>query len=58
MVDVIENRCPQNHRCPLIRICPRQAIKQNGFNAPIIDKKACINCNLCVQNCPYYAVTQ
>ena len=27
---VDKNRCPQNHRCPLISICPQQAISQTG----------------------------
>lgn len=34
---VDKNRCPQNHRCPLISICPQQAISQTGFGLPRID---------------------
>ena len=34
---VDKNRCPQNHRCPLISICPQQAISQTGFGLPRIE---------------------
>ena len=34
---VDKNRCPQNHRCPLISICPQQAISQTGFGLPRIN---------------------
>ena len=37
---VDKNRCPQNHRCPLISICPQQAISQTGFGLPRIDSDA------------------
>ena len=30
-------RCPQNHRCPLIELCPAGAISQQGFSLPQID---------------------
>ena len=56
MVNVINQRCPQDHKCPLIYICPQHAIEQKEFHAPLIDKEKCINCNLCVHNCPYHAV--
>ena len=30
---VDKNRCPQNHRCPLISICPQHAIRHCGMKA-------------------------
>ena len=52
---VIEDKCPQDHPCPLISICPVGAINQQGFNAPSVDPEKCIACGLCVQNCAYGA---
>jgi ferredoxin len=48
--------CPQNHRCPLIGICPVGAISQNGNELPVIDQTKCIECGKCVQKCPMKAV--
>jgi Fe-S-cluster-containing hydrogenase component 2 len=47
--------CPQNHRCPILRVCPTDAISQNGFDAPVIDEEKCINCAKCVRYCGYGA---
>ena len=49
---VDNNKCPKNHRCPAISICPVNAIKQEGYNAPTIDYKLCINCGRCTRFCP------
>lgn len=53
---VDKNRCPQNHRCPLVALCPRQAISQEGFGLPQIDVARCIECGKCVRACPMHAV--
>jgi len=52
-INVISNRCPQNHPCPSTRICPVGAIKQVGFGAPTIDEGLCVNCGRCLRSCPY-----
>ena len=26
-------RCPQNHPCPSVRVCPVEALKQSGYRA-------------------------
>ena len=44
---IIVQRCPQNHHCPAIKVCPVGALSQNGFSAPIIDEKKCIKCGKC-----------
>ena len=37
-----KTKCPQNHTCPMIPICPVSAITQKGFELPQIDKEKCI----------------
>ena len=48
--------CPQNHRCPLIPICPAGAISQEGNSLPRIDPGKCIECGKCVKRCGMQAV--
>ncbi|MDD3921407.1 MAG: 4Fe-4S binding protein [Eubacteriales bacterium] len=51
------NRCPQNHRCPAIRVCPQKAITQRGFfSLPVVDQEKCIACGKCVHYCPMGAI--
>ncbi len=54
---VVKHRCPQNHPCPCVRICPVEALNQNGHNAPEIDRDRCIECGACTEFCPYQAIT-
>lgn len=56
MIKVIKSRCPENHPCPAVRVCPVNAIKQNKFNAPEIDLEKCIDCKKCVRFCPMGAI--
>jgi ferredoxin len=51
-----KNKCPQNHRCPIITICPVGAITQDGFGLPVIDGSKCIDCGKCAKMCPMKAV--
>ena len=53
---VNKNRCPQNHACPAIRVCPADALSQNGFSAPKVDMEKCIVCGKCVRYCPMGAL--
>jgi len=57
MVTINPVACPQNHRCPLLRVCPVNAIKQDGYGLPVIDKEKCTNCGKCTKFCPTRAVT-
>ena len=50
-------RCPQNHRCPLLTVCPVGAITQSGFGLPVIDPEKCIECGKCVGHCGKQAYT-
>ena len=49
-------RCPQNHRCPALRVCPVGALSQNGVGAPVIDEAKCTSCGKCVRFCPMGAL--
>jgi len=50
------DRCPQNHPCPSVKICPVKALSQKGFNAPEVDNDKCIKCGKCVSYCPKRAL--
>ena len=56
VVKVDSRRCPQNHRCPMVRSCPKGAITQDGFGLPKIDQSKCIECLICVERCPLNAM--
>lgn len=53
---VNKNRCPQNHPCPSVKVCPVGALTQKGFSAPTVDKDKCIKCGKCVRFCPMRAL--
>lgn len=53
---VIKHRCPQNHPCPSIKVCPVGALSQKGFGAPIVDESKCIKCGKCSMFCPMGAL--
>ncbi len=55
MISVNTSRCPQNHRCPSLRVCPTGALQQEGFNAPFIDQELCIDCGRCTYACPVFS---
>lgn len=55
-LEVIKNRCPQNHRCPAIAACPFEALKQEGFAAPTVDEEICTKCGKCTRRCPMGAL--
>jgi ferredoxin len=54
--NISELLCPQNHRCPMIRICPARAIEQEGYGLPVIDESKCTDCGKCSKLCPTRAV--
>lgn len=53
-----KNRCPQNHKCPMLRVCPVEAITQDGYGLPKIDPEKCIECGKCTKYCPMGAVVK
>jgi ferredoxin len=50
-VEVVRHRCPQNHPCPAVRVCPTGALTQRGFGAPVVDAALCTGCGKCVRSC-------
>lgn len=53
---IVQHKCPQDHPCPCVRMCPVDAVNQEGFEAPEIDKNKCVDCGVCVNFCPYQAI--
>ena len=51
MIQVEATMCPQNHSCPVVRMCPAGAITQRGFAAPEVDEESCIECGVCTSAC-------
>lgn len=56
MLRVIAKRCPQNHACPSVAVCPAGALSQVAFEAPAVDQDKCIACAKCVRFCPKNAL--
>lgn len=56
ILEVIKEKCPQNHRCPSLAVCPVGALAQEGFNAPEVDREKCICCGKCSNYCPKKAL--
>ncbi len=54
---VSKARCPQNHLCPSVRVCPTGALKQTGYAAPVVDEEKCVKCGSCVDFCPRGALS-
>ncbi|MEA5137289.1 MAG: 4Fe-4S binding protein [Candidatus Fimivivens sp.] len=50
------SRCPQNHACPSVKVCPVGALIQHKFEAPTVDENKCIKCGKCVKFCPMKAL--
>lgn len=55
-ITIVESRCPQNHPCPSIWVCPVGALTQNGFSTPEVDESLCIDCGKCTAFCPMGAL--
>lgn len=53
---IIVERCPQNHKCPAVKVCPVNALLQKDFDAPIVDYDKCIKCGKCANFCPKKAL--
>ncbi|HOE09619.1 MAG TPA: 4Fe-4S binding protein [Treponemataceae bacterium] len=57
-MNINERRCPANHPCPAVRVCPVNAITQKGFALPSINNDVCINCGKCIKFCPMRAISE
>ncbi|EKE03053.1 MAG: 4Fe-4S ferredoxin iron-sulfur binding protein [uncultured bacterium] len=58
MLKVNKEKCPQNHSCPSVKICPTGAITQNGYELPLINSDKCIMCRKCIDFCPMRAIQE
>lgn len=57
-IKVIKDRCPQNHKCPAVSVCPVDALHQDGLFAPVVKTDKCIDCGKCAKFCPMGALVQ
>lgn len=55
-LSIIKDKCPQNHSCPAVKVCPVGALSQTDHNAPVIDYEKCIRCGKCSSFCPKKAL--
>lgn len=53
---IVIEKCPQNHKCPAINVCPVGALTQEAFKAPKINYDKCIKCAKCSNFCPKKAL--
>lgn len=53
---VVARRCPQNHKCPAVSVCPVDALSQKGNSAPKVNLKKCIKCGKCTKYCVWRAI--
>lgn len=49
---VIKERCPHNHKCRAVKICPVGALIQNENGLPEVNYDKCIKCGKCAKLCP------
>ena len=57
MIIIDKKKCPADHNCPLVILCPVKAITQTGFAAPEINTRICTECKRCVNHCVYKVFT-
>ena len=55
-INVQASRCPQNHPCPAVGVCPVGALSQRGYAAPVVDERRCTGCGRCVRACGMGAI--
>lgn len=49
-------KCPQDHACPAVRVCPVGALTQKKHEAPTVHGDICIGCSRCAMTCPKKAL--
>jgi ferredoxin len=56
VININKEKCPQDHKCPAVRVCNVEALVQKGFDAPEVDADKCIDCGDCIDSCPTGAI--
>lgn len=56
VLKIRKERCPQNHKCPAVKVCPVGALSQKENEAPLIDYEKCIRCGKCASFCSMKAL--
>lgn len=51
-LSIRKEKCPKNHRCKAVPICPVNALSQKEKEAPEVDETKCIACGKCMALCP------
>lgn len=51
-IKIVKERCPHNHKCRVIALCPMDALSQKEKEVPKINYKKCIKCQKCITLCP------
>jgi ferredoxin len=52
-IKIMKEKCPKNHRCPALSVCPVNALEQHGVDAPTLStNNKCIDCGKCLKICP------
>jgi Fe-S-cluster-containing hydrogenase component 2 len=55
MIQIREEYCPANHPCPVVNVCPVNAIiQETPFSAPKVDEDLCTDCGECTMACPVF----
>ena len=57
VVKINVSKCPQDHKCPAVSVCPVGALVQEENNAPTVLTDICIGCGKCSDFCPKKALT-
>jgi len=52
---MVTNACQACVARPCTTVCPKQCVSITNHRAHI-DSETCVNCGLCMQNCPYHAI--
>jgi ferredoxin len=56
-IRIEESKCLQNHACPVIDICPAEAVSQKDTRSmPVINDMKCAGCGICTVICGYGAI--
>ncbi len=56
ILKVIQEKCPHNHQCRAVKVCPVGALLQNLNEVPKVNYDVCIKCGKCSKLCPKKAL--